>query len=46
MALAGFFDMVNQDVLMSRISRKVKDKRVLGLISRYLRAGVVNKGCP
>ena len=45
MDLAKFFDTVNHDVLMNRVSRKVKDKRVLRLIGRYLRAGVVNKGC-
>lgn len=44
MDLAKFFDTVNHDVLMNRVSRKVKDKRVLRLIGRYLRAGVVNKG--
>jgi RNA-directed DNA polymerase len=44
MDLAKFFDTVNHDVLMNRVSRKVKDKRVLKLIGRYLRAGVVNNG--
>ena len=38
--LSKFFDRVNHDLLMSRIARKVKDKRVLKLIGRYLRAGV------
>ncbi len=38
--LSKFFDKVNHDVLMSRLGRKVKDKRVLRLIGRYLRAGV------
>jgi RNA-directed DNA polymerase len=42
--LSKFFDRVNHDVLMSRIARKVKDKRVLRLIGRYLRAGVAVKG--
>jgi RNA-directed DNA polymerase len=44
MDLAKFFDKVNHDILMSRVSLKVTDKRVLRLIGRYLRAGVVNKG--
>ena len=44
MDLAKFFDTVNHDVLMNRVSRKVKDKRILKLIGRYLRAGVVNNG--
>lgn len=39
--LEKFFDKVNHDILMSRIARKVRDKRVLALIGRYLRAGVL-----
>lgn len=42
--LSKFFDTVNHDVLMSRVSRKVRDKRVLKLIGKYLRAGVVIDG--
>jgi RNA-directed DNA polymerase len=44
MDLAKFFDEVNHDLLMSRISRKVKDWRVLTLIRRYLRAGILRDG--
>jgi RNA-directed DNA polymerase len=44
MDLSKFFDRVQHDVLMSRIARKVIDKRVLGLIGKYLRAGVVVEG--
>lgn len=44
MDLAKFFDTVNHDVLMARVSRKIKDKRVLKLIGKYLRAGVVAEG--
>ena len=39
--LEKFFDKVNHDVLMARIARKVRDKRLLALIGRYLRAGVM-----
>jgi len=42
--LAKFFDTVEHDVLMCRVSRKVRDKRVLQLIGKYLRAGVMIKG--
>ena len=42
--LEKFFDRVNHDVLMVRVARRVKDKRVLRLIGRYLRAGVMEGG--
>ena len=42
--LAKFFDTVEHDVLMRRVSRKVRDKRVLKLIGKYLRAGVMING--
>jgi RNA-directed DNA polymerase len=38
--LSKFFDRVDHDLLMERVSRKVKDKRILKLIGLYLRAGV------
>ena len=44
MDLSKFFDSVNHDVLMHRVTRKVRDKRVLRLIGKYLRAGVEVKG--
>jgi RNA-directed DNA polymerase len=44
MDLSKFFDRVQHDVLMSRVARKVRDKRVLRLIGRYLRAGVMVEG--
>lgn len=40
MDLSKFFDTVNHDVLMCRVARKVRDKQVLKLIGKYLRAGV------
>ena len=40
MDLSKFFDTVNHDVLMHRVSRRIEDKRVLKLIGKYLRAGV------
>jgi RNA-directed DNA polymerase len=42
--LEKFFDRVNHDILMSRVARKVKDKRVLLVIRRCLQAGVLEGG--
>jgi len=42
--LSKFFDRVNHDLLMTHLGRKVQDKRVLKLIKRYLRAGVLLDG--
>ncbi|HFV9915909.1 TPA: reverse transcriptase domain-containing protein [Salmonella enterica subsp. diarizonae serovar 61:l,v:z35] len=39
--LEKFFDRVNHDVLMSRVAKRVKDKRVLKLIRAFLNAGVM-----
>jgi RNA-directed DNA polymerase len=44
MDLEKFFDEVHHDILMSRIARKVEDKRILGLIRRYLTAGIMTGG--
>lgn len=42
--LSKFFDTVDHDVLMGRVARKVRDKRVLHLIGKYLWAGVMIDG--
>lgn len=42
--LEKFFDRVNHDILMARVARKVKDKKLLLLIRRYLQAGVMEDG--
>jgi RNA-directed DNA polymerase len=39
--LAKFFDRVHHDALMARVARKVRDKALLRLIGKYLRAGVL-----
>jgi RNA-directed DNA polymerase len=36
MDLEKFFDRVNHDILMGRLARRIGDKRVLGVIRRYL----------
>ena len=42
--LEKFFDRVNHDVLMARVARRVRDKRLLKLIGRYLTSGVMHGG--
>ncbi len=44
MDLSKFFDRVQHDVLMRRVALKVSDRRMLGLIGKYLRAGVMVEG--
>ena len=44
MDLEKFFDRVNHDVLMSRLARRIEDKRILRLIRRYLQAGMMAGG--
>jgi RNA-directed DNA polymerase len=39
--LEKFFDRVNHDILMDRLSKRVADKPVLGLIRHYLQAGIL-----
>ena len=43
--LAKFFDNVQHDILMARVARRLGDKRLLALIGRYLRAGVIIGEC-
>jgi len=42
--LETFFDRVNHDVLMGRLEKRIGDKRMLGLIRRYLEAGIMANG--
>ncbi len=42
--LEKFFDQVNHDLLVSRVARKIRDKRLLKLIRRYLTAGIMKDG--
>lgn len=44
MDLEKFFDTVNQSKLMEILSKKIKDRRVISLIHKYLQAGAVHCG--
>ena len=42
--LEKFFDKVNHDILMYKLSKDITDKRVLKLIRRYLQSGIMING--
>jgi len=44
MDISKFFDHVNWDILMGKIAQVIRDKRVLKLIGKYLRAGAMLNG--
>ena len=44
MDLEKFFDRVNHDILMERLSRNISDKSLLRIIRRYLEAGLLQNG--
>ena len=43
--LEKFFDRVNHDILMSKVTEHVHDKRIQRLIRKFLQAGVMLNGC-
>lgn len=42
--LEKFFDRVNHDILMAKVARRVKDKRTLTLVRKYLNCGIMVTG--
>lgn len=44
MDLEKFFDKVNHDILISKLSKEIDDKRVLSLIRKYLKSGIMLNG--
>ncbi len=42
--LAKFFDRVNHDILMDRVSKRIDDAGVIRLIRAYLNAGIMDAG--
>lgn len=42
--LSKYFDTLNHELLMNLLRRRIQDKRVLNLIKRYLKSGVMENG--
>jgi RNA-directed DNA polymerase len=42
--LKKFFDRVNHDILMSRLSKRISDQRLLRIIRRFLNVGMMKEG--
>jgi len=42
--LEKFFDRVNHDILMSRLAKRVEDKRLLKIVRKFLSAGMMEDG--
>jgi RNA-directed DNA polymerase len=42
--LEKFFDRVNHDILMARLAKRIEDKRLLRIIRRFLKAGILQEG--
>ena len=44
MCIRDSFDTLNHEILLNRLRKEVKDERVIQIIKRYLKSGVMENG--
>ena len=42
--LSRYFDTLNHEILLNQLRKEVKDERVIQIIKRYLKSGVMENG--
>jgi len=43
--IQSFFDEIDHDWMLKSLTHRVAEKRLLGLVDKWLKAGVIKQGC-